>query len=92
MLKPQRESEKCKTLVLCILTKMRTFAVARRLKRHEQSKNPSRQRGIFNLTLCPTARLQNQKQPRFSTPMKQTESITPNISDHSQVKRLIEWE
>ncbi len=86
------ERKKCKALVLCMLTRMRTFAVARRLKRHEQSKNPSSQRGIFNLTDCPTARLQNQKQPRFSTPMKRTANITHDISAHSQIKRLIEWE
>jgi len=55
-------------------------------------KIPSSQCGFFMLTNCATERLQNQKQPRFSTPMKQTEHITRNISTQSNTKRLIEWE
>lgn len=58
----------------------------------ETKKNPSSQHGIFNLTRCPTARLQKQKQPRIPSPMKQTEHITRNISAQSNAKHLIEWE
>lgn len=91
LLKPQRICNDCKTLVLCMLLKMLTFADAKPIETAVRE-NPSNLHGILRLTHCPPVRLQNQKQPRNSSPMRQNEHITHDISAQSPSKRLIEWE
>ena len=78
LLKPQRESEKCKTLVLCMLLKMRNFAVARRLKRQGQRKS---QQSAWNFQFNSLS---------YSTPAKS--KTTPIFNpDETEIKRNYQY-
>lgn len=57
-----------------------------------REQNPSNYHGISHLTCCPPVRLQNSKQPRNSSPMRQDKKITSDISSNSRFKHSIEWE
>lgn len=89
--KAQRKPLNHIRLRLCMLLKMFIFADTKPIETAVRE-IPSNMHGILRLTHCPPVRLQNSKQPRISSSMKQSNHITRNISTYPHGKHLIEWE